>query len=383
MENTESLVRVAKRENNQKRNYLVVNPLQGKHVPVEPGRALELFGRLGRLLQEAYGGEQLLLVGFAETATAIGAALAVLLDSQYIQTTREQVGDGRYFHFTESHSHATEQKLVKGDMDAAMEGARRVVFVEDEVTTGNTVLNIIRLMRKEYGEAARYGVASLLNGMEEDVVEEFGKQGIDLHYLEKTDHRGYPALAECWPMDGSYYDCREGNVFQVEFFQARGYLDARRLTEGGAYQRACNKLWVQIARQFSREGAGRVLVLGTEEFMYPALHVAYRLEQAGLEVRFHAATRSPILVSSHREYPLHARYTLRSVYDDRRTTYLYDLCRYDTVLLITDAPLGQGLPGGAGGGAVLPPEENQGVESILRALRQSGNEKVFVVRWGR
>ena len=33
------LVRIAKRENNTKRNYLVVNPLQGKHIPVQPSKA--------------------------------------------------------------------------------------------------------------------------------------------------------------------------------------------------------------------------------------------------------------------------------------------------------------------------------------------------------
>ena len=35
MEYTEKdLVKIAKRENNPKRNYLVVDPLQGKHIPV-------------------------------------------------------------------------------------------------------------------------------------------------------------------------------------------------------------------------------------------------------------------------------------------------------------------------------------------------------------
>ena len=37
MEYTEKdLVKIAKRENNTKRNYLVVDPLQGKHIPVVP-----------------------------------------------------------------------------------------------------------------------------------------------------------------------------------------------------------------------------------------------------------------------------------------------------------------------------------------------------------
>lgn len=47
MEYTEKdLVKIAKRENNTKRNYLVVDPLQGKHIPVVPSKALDLFTAL-------------------------------------------------------------------------------------------------------------------------------------------------------------------------------------------------------------------------------------------------------------------------------------------------------------------------------------------------
>ena len=53
------LVRIAKRENNTKRNYLVVDPLQGKHVPVEPSKALNLFKSLAEKLQGKYEGERL------------------------------------------------------------------------------------------------------------------------------------------------------------------------------------------------------------------------------------------------------------------------------------------------------------------------------------
>ena len=40
------LVRTAVRENNTKRPYLLVNPSQGKHVPVAPHTALQLFSAL-------------------------------------------------------------------------------------------------------------------------------------------------------------------------------------------------------------------------------------------------------------------------------------------------------------------------------------------------
>ena len=111
---------VAKRQNNTRRNYLVVNKYQGKHIPVNPTKALELFSVLAGLVEKRYQGERLLLIGFAETATAIGEALAVQLGADYMQTTREQVGDVEYLYFSEFHSHATEQKVVKDDLDAVI-----------------------------------------------------------------------------------------------------------------------------------------------------------------------------------------------------------------------------------------------------------------------
>ena len=166
MEYVESdLVRIAKRENNTKRGYLVVNPLQGKHISVKPSKALELFSALAKTFVNQYKNERLLLVGFAETATAIGAQAAIAVGAKYIQTTREIVADADYLFFSEEHSHATEQKLVKNDIDSMIGEIDRIIFVEDEVTTGNTILNIISILEKLYSGKLCFSVASLLNGM--------------------------------------------------------------------------------------------------------------------------------------------------------------------------------------------------------------------------
>ena len=104
----QDLVTVAKRENNTKRNYLIVNRRQGKHIPVCPKEALEMFSALADIVRQAYRNERLLIIGFAETATAIGAAVAVELGQYYIQTTRENVeGVDDYVYFTDSTSART------------------------------------------------------------------------------------------------------------------------------------------------------------------------------------------------------------------------------------------------------------------------------------
>ena len=368
MEYTEqALAAVAKREKNTKRGYLVVNLLQGKHVPVRPGEALAMFGALADLLLAAYEGERLLLIGFAETATAVGAAAAGKLGSLYIQTTREQIEGVNYFYFSEQHSHATEQKLVREDLDRAARCADRIIFIEDEITTGDTIRNIIRLLRQAYPGRFQYSAASLQNGMDEAHQKAYEEQGIRLHWLLKTCHEGYEERASRYREDGAYHACNRSVPFVLwterTFYN---YQNARRLVEGRAYHEACERLGRDVLELLRPVRGERILVLGTEEFMYPALVAGGLIEQAGASVWCHATTRSPIAVSEEASYPLHERYELASLYDRERRTFLYDLVPYDRVCIMTDAR----------------ETEREGLYSLLDALAASGNDRIRVIRWG-
>lgn len=366
MYNEDTLIGIAKRENNKKRNFLVVNRLQGKHVPVKPGVAMNMFRALAKKVKEAYVGEKLLLVGFAETATAIGAALAAELDCYYIQTTREDMGQLEYIYFTESHSHATEQKLVKKDMLDCFTKVDRVVFVEDEVTTGNTIQKIVDIIKNEYASDMKFGVASLINGMNAENEAKYVANQIDVFYLVKTNNDKYIDVAEKYAGDGTFHLLNTTvSESPIEAVCNKSYVNARRVTESSRYKEACKELFETVKDKISFSPEKSVLVLGTEEFMYPALFVAEEIEKSGVEVKFHATTRSPIIVSSEKEYPLHKRFELRSLYDDERVTYIYDLDVYDQVVIITDAD----------------GSKQKGIKSLLSALEESGNKNIHVIRW--
>lgn len=365
----QQLVRIARRENNKKRAYLVVNPLQAKHMAVSPHEALKLFETLADQIEKKYKKESLLLIGFAETATAIGAALAVKLNTNYIQTTRESIEGVEYLYFTESHSHATEQKLVKDDMDAIINSPtnpiQRILFVEDEVTTGNTILNIIDLIKKQYSSSIHFSVASLLNGMNDEAQKKYNDQNIKLHYLVKTDHSSYTELADYYKGDGYYYPA---NVtipkIQYQTITLTGYSNARRIVQGSSYQNACEQLWKQLQDNIHLDNTKRILVIGTEEFMYPALYIGSKLEKNYI-VKCHSTTRSPIVTSSERDYPLHSRFELDSLYEERRKTFLYDIGHYDIVLILTDSKI----------------IAKEGIHSLINALNDCGNQNVILVRW--
>lgn len=366
MYDEKELVRIAKRENNNRRAYLVVNPWQGKHVPAPPGRAVEMFGELGKKVESAYPGQRLLLIGFAETATAVGAAIACRINALYIQTTREQIPGVDYLYFSEEHSHATEQKIVREDFEKIADSVQRIVFVEDEITTGNTIMNIITLLRKTFHCRASFSAASLLNGMDQAHEEIYRENGIDLLYLLKTSHESYGYLAGRARGDGPCIVTEsESSQEAWRELECSGYLNARRLVNGNEYQSACDHLWRQMWDQVDFGPGERILVLGTEEFMYPALYAACKIEEMGKQVRFHATTRSPIVVSGEPEYPLHKRYSLSSLYDSERTTYLYDLEKYDRVFVITDAK----------------DENRTGMKCITHALIQCENTDITYIRW--
>ncbi len=361
----QTLVRIAKRENNPKRGYLVVNRLQGKHIPVSPSAAMEMFDVLADKVACAYGKERLLLVGFAETATAIGARLAVKLHTWYMQTTREEIDGVHYVYFTESHSHATEQKLVREDLDAVAEKVDRIVFVEDEITTGNTIFNIITILNRDYPGRFQFAAASLLNGMDCAAQAKYAAYGIDLQYLVKTDHDAYADRAAASRGDGKYYEKEIAPGRPVRTLSATGLLDARRCVAGKEYDMACERLWEQLREQITACAGQRFLTLGSEEFMYPALYVAWRMEALGISVQYHATTRSPIAVSAEPDYPLHARYELASLYDQKRRTFLYDLAQYDQVWILSDAQ----------------PGSPDGLCSLANALDRAGNRHIVFCRW--
>ncbi len=368
------LVRIGKRENNKKRNYLVVNRLQGKHIPVLPSEALSMFDALAEIIEKEYSGEKLLLIGFAETATAIGAEAAIKLGAQYIQTTRETVHGVSYLFFSESHSHATEQKLVREDIDKLVGGVDRIIFIEDEVTTGNTILNIVNIMEDRYNEGKndlscnlKFSVASILNGMSVDNLSLYEERGIKVHYLVKIDNSKFSEIADSYTADGKYIVCDTTKKIEVKQYEFTGWINSRRVVDSKEYQEHCLKLWDDIHNEISFESGSSVLVIGTEEFMYPALFIGSCIEKIGCRVRSHSTTRSPIEVCRFKDfdtYPVHERYELCSLYDDKRKTFIYDLDSYDNVLILTDSHY----------------DGNNGVNSLVNALKKK-NEDIYLIKW--
>jgi adenine/guanine phosphoribosyltransferase-like PRPP-binding protein len=203
---------------NPRRAHLLVSAVLGKHVPADPrlvrgaglllgervravltaavamppgepatptgergsdaaGRA-EVFG--GRLAEALKGNAhaavglrdgllargpdlEAVVLGYAETATALGHCVADALGAAYyLHSTRRPVrGVSAYGGFEEEHSHATSHLMLPAD-SARMDADLPLVLVDDELSTGTTVLNTIRSLHA-VRPRAHYVVAALVD----------------------------------------------------------------------------------------------------------------------------------------------------------------------------------------------------------------------------
>ena len=160
-----------------------------------PDTALELMETLGASLRQSYPSARL-VIGFAETATAIGAVAAAQLagDCFYVQTTREDCpGDQNFLEFQEEHSHAVEQKLCGDALEAGLAATDTVILVDDEISTGKTILNMVEQMAARYPSLREKTVvaASILNRVTPEQEARLRQAGIVCHCLVRLPQADY------------------------------------------------------------------------------------------------------------------------------------------------------------------------------------------------
>lgn len=366
----DDLVRLAKRDNNNIRPYLYVNPIQGKHIPTDPEDTMMMCRTLANMVKAAYPSDRLFVIGFAETATGIAAGVCHYLDNvvYYQNTTREQADNEEYLYFTESHSHATDQMLRTNSIDHCFENVDRIIFIDDEVTTGNTICKLVDRLEDKCGiSKIKYSIASILNSMTNFRVNQLEDKGIECLFISDLpfEYKKNSIMDISYEKDRDTL-CKADEMENVDCVEFDTKANVRSTISFYEYESEINRFVSKIEKIIGYEHYGRLLVLGTEECMYPVIRLGEILKKDGVAeaVKVHATTRSPIIASCEDGYPLNHRYQIRSVYDKERDTYVYNLKKYDKVIVVTDT------------GIVA-----EGMNDLLVALRSVGNKNILVSRW--
>ncbi|MEI5905890.1 phosphoribosyltransferase family protein [Bacillus spongiae] len=379
----ESLFKMAARIN-KKRAFLFVSKVLGKHLRVNPLDPLiisallalryhgtsEYEERMVRALlsdqtnqkktaYEAFLSKKIelqqesIVVGFAETATALGhGVFDSFSNAQYIHTTREEIlGDNPLLTFEEEHSHAVDQRCYSSHH--FFENEKPIILVDDEMTTGKTTINIIRDIHAKYPRN-QYGVLSILDWRSEEHIEAFRQLEQELNIsiqtvsLLKGSFRCYgePLLNEFTIEQGDKINSLPtidrvdlSNVFTPSSFVPIKGSRASYVHESGRFgldskealrvQHACKMAAEMITRQGTED---EVLCIGTGEFMYIPMKIATYMDG---NVYYQSSTRSPIHCHNEESYAIQNKISYLNPEENNTTHFLYniELNRFNHVIL--------------------------------------------------
>ncbi|GAA2701017.1 phosphoribosyltransferase family protein [Actinoplanes palleronii] len=337
---------------NPRRAHLLVSRVLGKHVPAEPRRILAAGRRLGELVRTRLtDSAPALVIGYAETATALGHCVADALgNAMCLQSTRRAVpGHAPAAGFAEEHSHATGHLLLPADT-GLLTGDGPVVLVDDELTTGNTAANTIRALHRLHPRD-RYVVAVLVDtGGGARLAELAVELRVRISVVAAASARltlppdavakGQELAARFGvtvPDPGSW---PSPEITRVRLPWPDGLPESARHGFGPDDRARLDRALPALAAAVPP--VGDLLVLGTEELMYVPLRLAAELATS-TRVRFASTTRSPVVVIDEPGYAIRSALTFPAL-ESSGSRYAYNLAGLgvDAVLVVVDPPADTG-----------------------------------------
>jgi hypothetical protein len=325
--------------NNAKRGFLFLSKVLGKHWPVRPSVMAAMHELLAEHIPHQAG--TVVFIGMAETAIGLGQGVFEAWcrrhpdqPALYLPTTRYRVGSSDVLVFQEAHSHAPHQYLhvPEEPLRSLLQDASALVLIDDEVSTGNTFVNLVDACRVHCPRLASVHISTITNFMGEAASAALAQRfGLPVTHAGALDGE-YEFVPGTLP-DAPTLSSNEEATPNTALTGCFGRLGIARPLAA----------LVAIAQEiFAGVTAGQtVLVLGTGEFLHPPFLLAQALEQLGADVTFQSTTRSPILHWGAVQNVLQ----FADIYGEGVDNFLYNVKpgQYDHVLICHETALGQGL----------------------------------------
>jgi len=267
---------------NRKRKFLFISKVLGKHLPTDPLVMEQNYTELSELLKDKFLEKEkfTLIIGFAETATALGWGVFDALNlenSHYIHTTRYSFNRERLLTFYEEHSHSPSHILYKPDINLSK--VTDILLVDDEITTGKSAENLVKELQNIFKNVG-FHLISMLNWREDSSknFEDYSLYRGKFKFSENIEYE--PVGIDLITSESETYAIKD---------QIAPYNFGRFGSNSSSFS---------ISKDINIETIKekRVLVVGTGEFMYQPYLFAKRLKKLNIDVLYQATTRSPIAI---------------------------------------------------------------------------------------
>jgi len=285
-ERLDELIDFASREN-QKRGFLFVSKVLGKHIPVKPSVMRSIYDELAGLCSID---SHTYVIGMAETATGLGAGIADSLSKKYPElnvfyqhTTRHKLGHPVWFTVDEVHSHAVDHIMYRPHEDIYndVQSCQRLILVDDEMTTGRTLLQLAAGVLERIPAIKELVIVTLVSWLKEDKMQIFEDFSVPVRFVQllKGDFTFAP--------NPDFTAALPENVDD-------GVCDEESRDDLG---RTGLKMPYELEEQdavLALQTKEPLAIVGTGEHLYYPFLLAEKLEKEA-DVVFQSTTRSPIL----------------------------------------------------------------------------------------
>ncbi|MFT6924655.1 MAG: pyrimidine operon attenuation protein/uracil phosphoribosyltransferase [Psychromonas sp.] len=279
----EELLTFACRQN-PKRSFMLVSKVLGRYVPTKPNVMRDVYDSLSESLGEDYS---TYVVSLAEAATGLGAGVADSLardqqESVYFQhTTRHKLNRPLWFCVDEAHSHAVDH-MFYAPQAVLLEGivqSKRLVIVDDEITTGRTIKLLITRLLKHLMNIEEIVIISLVNLVDKKQSLSITDFNIPVRYVSLMEAQISMAKKESFKP-------------QLPDNADTGLCESLSSDQLGR----CAMLMPYSGHLPSIESSKEMTIIANGEHQYIPFLIAEKHQQAGCDVLYQSINRSPLLL---------------------------------------------------------------------------------------
>lgn len=333
--------------NNIKRGFVFLSKVLGKHYPVKPKNIFNKNYELSKELLSYLDENETVFIGFAETATLISeniyeqvCNLNIKNSHNYVyqHTTRYLTSNKISLKFLEEHCHAPSHILYelkdKEKKEIAL-NSKKLVLIDDEISTGKTFLNILKELLHLYKKIENVYIVSLLNFVSRE----------NLSLINKFEKENNIKITTIYSIKGEFNFEYNPSYFK-NFVRTKSVSDydeelikfnGDKLlgnNDSGRFGNSHND--IDLKNFFTNEDIEKfknkkILVLGTGEFMYKPFLLAKKLEDLKLNIKYQTTTRSPLL----KGYGVKSVLSFKDNYFENIDNFLYNVIdkNYDYIFI--------------------------------------------------
>tara|TARA_R110001583_G_scaffold49730_3_gene155696 strand:+ start:3928 stop:5007 length:1080 start_codon:yes stop_codon:yes gene_type:complete len=267
---------------NPKRHFIIINKLIGRYTPTAPKVMRETYEQL---VDQIKAGESSYVVSLAEAATGLGAGVADSLSKRqknvfFQHTTRQKVDAELWFSIDEQHSHAVSHLFYKpkSDLLKAISQVKRLIIVDDEITTGQTIKKLLNKLVSYLPNLEEIVITSIINLGGAESLLKTSDFGLPIRYVSLID-------ADLSIKINPQFKPKLPNNVDTELSTSKASSAVGRLGLEMPYEKDLNEI----------ESSNSTIVIADGEHQYIPFLLAEKLEESGVDVLIQSINRSPIL----------------------------------------------------------------------------------------